>query len=119
MLDVCKGVLVSPLEGVYYILEIEKKTMLAHSLNWINPKKGDSPSFHTPYPCSPQPNHYFLLYSTVDTGRKLNVHKTFRRCPGRLLNALLRSIYVLCLRGQLRHQNKPPNSNKPTLFFHC
>ena len=24
--------------------------------------------------------------STVDTGRKLNVHKTFRRRPGRLLN---------------------------------
>ena len=24
----------------------------------------------------------------VDTGRKLNVHKTFRRRPGRLLNGL-------------------------------
>ena len=24
----------------------------------------------------------------VDTGRKLNVHKTFRRHPGRLLNVL-------------------------------
>ena len=24
----------------------------------------------------------------VNTGRKLNVHKTFRRCPGRLLNVL-------------------------------
>ena len=24
----------------------------------------------------------------VDTGRKLNVHKTFRICPGRLLNVL-------------------------------
>ena len=24
----------------------------------------------------------------VDTGLKLNVHKTFRRCPGRLLNVL-------------------------------
>ena len=24
----------------------------------------------------------------VDTGRKLNVHKTFRRGPGRLLNVL-------------------------------
>ena len=24
----------------------------------------------------------------VDTGRKLNVHETFRRCPGRLLNVL-------------------------------
>ena len=24
----------------------------------------------------------------VDTGRKLNIHKTFRRRPGRLLNVL-------------------------------
>ena len=24
----------------------------------------------------------------VDTGRKLNVHKTFRRSPGRILNVL-------------------------------
>ena len=36
----------------------------------------------------------------VDTGRKLNVHKTFRRPPGCLLNVLrTRSIYVLFLRG--------------------
>ena len=28
------------------------------------------------------------LQDPVDTGRKLNVHKTFRRCPGRLLNVL-------------------------------
>ena len=27
-------------------------------------------------------------FSPVDTGRKLNVHKTFRRRPGRLLNVL-------------------------------
>ena len=27
-------------------------------------------------------------FSPVDTGRKLNVHKTFRRRPGRLMNAL-------------------------------
>ena len=27
-------------------------------------------------------------YIPVDTGRKLNVHKTFRRRPGRLLNVL-------------------------------
>ena len=32
----------------------------------------------------------FLLqrHYPVDTGRKLNVHKTFRRRPGRLLNVL-------------------------------
>ena len=29
-----------------------------------------------------------LLYIPADTGRKLNVHKTFRRRPGRLLNVL-------------------------------
>ena len=28
------------------------------------------------------------MHKTVDTGRKLNVHKTFRRRPGRLLNVL-------------------------------
>ena len=28
------------------------------------------------------------LFFPVDTGRKLNVHKTFRKCPGRLLNVL-------------------------------
>ena len=25
------------------------------------------------------------IHFPVDTGRKLNVHKTFRRCPGRLM----------------------------------
>ena len=29
-----------------------------------------------------------MLCNPVDTGRKLNVHKTFRRCPGRLVNIL-------------------------------
>ena len=28
------------------------------------------------------------IYNPADTGRKLNVHKTFRRRPGRLLNVL-------------------------------
>ena len=31
---------------------------------------------------------YILNRYPVDTGRKLNVHKTFRRRPGRLLNVL-------------------------------
>ena len=33
-------------------------------------------------------NFQFLRtsFTPVDTGRKLKVHKTFRRCPGRLLN---------------------------------
>ena len=29
-----------------------------------------------------------FLFNSVDTGRKLNVHKTFRRHPGRKLNVL-------------------------------
>ena len=32
--------------------------------------------------------HGYLTSYPVDTGRKLNVHKTFRRRPGRLLNVL-------------------------------
>ena len=28
------------------------------------------------------------VFNPVDTGRKLNEHKTFRRRPGRLLNVL-------------------------------
>ena len=35
----------------------------------------------------------------VDTGRKLNVCKTFRRRPRRLLKVLCTFNYVLCLRG--------------------
>ena len=31
---------------------------------------------------------YISVFSPVDTGRKLNVRKTFRRRPGRLLNVL-------------------------------
>ena len=39
----------------------------------------------------------------VDTGRKLNVHKTFRRSPGRLLNvSYVHSIYVLCLQENIK-----------------
>ena len=30
----------------------------------------------------------FTFERPVDTGRKWNVHKTLRRCPGRLLNVL-------------------------------
>ena len=38
-----------------------------------------------------KPNYQFILctsYFPVETGRKLNVHETFRRRPGRLLNVL-------------------------------
>ena len=33
-------------------------------------------------------NNHLSKLSPLDTGRKLNVHKTFRRRPGRLLNVL-------------------------------
>ena len=43
-----------------------------------------------------------LKPNPVDTGRKLNVHKTFRRRPGRSEDvqktSYVRSIYALCLR---------------------
>ena len=32
--------------------------------------------------------HFCNIFYPVDTGRKLNIHKTFRRRPGRLLNVL-------------------------------
>ena len=47
----------------------------------------------------------FLRYKPVDTGRKLNVHKTFRRRPGRLLN-------VLCT-----FSLRPVSTGKPFLSF--
>ena len=37
--------------------------------------------------------------SPVDTRRKLNVHKTFRRRPDVFGTPYVRLIYVLCLRG--------------------
>ena len=43
----------------------------------------------------------FFTHSHIDTGCKLNVHKMFRRHPGRFLNVFVRLIYVLCLQGLL------------------
>ena len=47
----------------------------------------------------------FLRYKPVDTGRKLNIHKTFRRRPGRLLN-------VLCT-----FNLRPVSTGKPFVSF--
>ena len=41
------------------------------------------------------------MHNPVDTGRKLNVHKTFRRRPGRLLNVL----YTSCVYWEVHIQN--------------
>ena len=38
---------------------------------------------------------HYIVYFPADTGRKLNVQKTFRRRPGRLLNVL----YTINLRS--------------------
>ena len=40
----------------------------------------------------------FSFILPVDTGRKLNVHKTFRTRPDIFWMSYVRSIYVLCLR---------------------
>ena len=38
----------------------------------------------------------------IDTGRKLNAHKTFRRRPGRLLNVLCTFMSRLTMDGMLQ-----------------
>ena len=44
--------------------------------------------------------YFFVDCFPVDTGRKLNLHKTFRRRPGRLLNVLCTfNLHILCLLG--------------------
>ena len=43
-----------------------------------------------------------LQNSPVDTGGKLNVHETFRRDPGRLRPSYVRSVYVLCPKGNVK-----------------
>ena len=44
------------------------------------------------------------------TGRTLNVHKTLRRRPGRLLNVYVRLVYVICPRGIVEKIIKLPIS---------
>ena len=73
-----------------------KNLGIMHCINfaWYN-KKGGKKTIRGP--CPPQ-SYLPLTFPTlinmstlgnpVDTGRKLNVHKTFRRRPGRLLNVL-------------------------------
>ena len=56
-------------------------------------------------------------HSSVDTGRKLNVHKTFRRRPGRLLNALSTFNLRPVSTGTVHWGISPPLKNPTTLFF--
>ena len=46
---------------------------------------------------------------SVGRGPKLNVHKTFRKRPWRLLNVLYTSVYILYLQGCIYHDNSIPN----------
>ena len=81
------GILVSSLEGIYCVLEIEKKKRCWGALcltksSFFVLQKGNSPSAH-----NSSPTH---------------------------LNATPNSYS-----RQLRHQNKHPNTNELTVFFHC
>ena len=53
-----------------------------------------------------------VSHHPADTGRKLNVHKTFRRRPGRLLNVLctfnLRPVSAGCGPENLGYGDKAP-----------
>ena len=73
-------------------------------------------NFHAHYPNLVKPASISSVFDPVDTGRRLNVHKTFRTHPGRLLNVLLRSDYVLCLRGRRIYEVYSENCKKPHEF---
>ena len=47
-----------------------------------------------------------VILIPVDTGRKLNVHKTFRRRPGRLLNVLYTFNLRPVTRGELSYSDQ-------------
>ena len=49
---------------------------------------------------------HFSCFFPADTGRKLNVHKTFRRLPGRLLNVLCTFNLRLCAYRVINDFNK-------------
>ena len=60
-----------------------------------------------------------VIYSTypVNTERKLNVHKTFRRRPGRLLNVLCTFNLHPVSTGYLLFSSRPPNH--PKILVKC
>ena len=59
---------------------------------------------------------FMLSYYPLDTGHKLNAHKTFRRHPGRFLNVL--HTFNLCLvsRGYEVRARRDRNRNKGDLI---
>ena len=58
------------------------------------------------------------ITSPVDTGHKLNVHKTFRRRPGRLLNILMYVQFTPCVYGvQRRALFKENHGNTKRINF--
>ena len=61
------------------------------------------------------------ITSPVDTGRKLNIHKTLRRRPGRLLNVLMYVQFTSCVYGVQRRaifMENHGNNKKINLQFH-
>ena len=56
-------------------------------------------------------------YFPVDTGRKFNAHKTFRRSPGRLLNVLCTFNLRPASTGSYLSRNKRDYSSHLGLFF--
>ena len=61
-------------------------------------------------------------YNPLDTGPKMNVHKTFRRRPGRLLNVLCTFNLHSMSRGKFDPQESHsgiqlPNLRQPTILF--
>ena len=61
------------------------------------------------------------ITSPVDTGRKLNVHKTFRRRPGRLLNILMCVQFTPCVYGVQRRalfKENHENTKRINFQFH-
>ena len=72
--------------GIYQKMLAKLDGWLRRSFNWNRLKYPEIPK---EYKCNP-----------VDTGSKLNVHKTFRRRPGRLIYVQLSS----CVYGEILNE---------------
>ena len=71
---------------------------------------------HRCFPLNIKNSFFYRIYQSVknpvDTGRKLDVHKTFRRRPGRLLNVLcmfnlrpVSTVKLVCFKERLKLYN--------------
>ena len=57
------------------------------------------------------------VWFPLNTWSKLKVHKTFRRCAGRLLNVLCNFNFLLCLKNKTS-QNEESQTHKTVLDGH-